>query len=202
MGRQSSSETPLPAREPSGGARTSTLSNVSSASSLSRDGKLDAFLNKPKRGWLYKRGGKIGNKGWDKRMFLFENGALMYFKNEKDSRAINKINIEDMVAVYQTSDSSKFRFSFELRTVDRTYFLATDDNTEFTGWLVALGSAIEHKEQFKDLGQDEQAGYLHVRPSLTRTWAVLFVVVKEGILFFYEVCRCLDDFCVFCCFRL
>jgi hypothetical protein len=31
-----------------------------------------------KKGWLLKRGGKLGNKGWDRRFFVLENSVLQY----------------------------------------------------------------------------------------------------------------------------
>jgi hypothetical protein len=31
-----------------------------------------------KKGWLLKRGGKLGNKGWDRRFFVLENSVLQF----------------------------------------------------------------------------------------------------------------------------
>jgi hypothetical protein len=33
-------------------------------------------LQRTRSGWLQKRGGKLGNKGWDRRWFVLENGQL------------------------------------------------------------------------------------------------------------------------------
>jgi hypothetical protein len=36
------------------------------------------ILQRTMSGWLHKRGGKLGNKGWDKRWFVLENGQLQF----------------------------------------------------------------------------------------------------------------------------
>lgn len=51
------------------------------------------------KGWLYKKGGKLGTKGWDKRWFALVDDKLSYFKNPGDANPKGVIEIRDISEV-------------------------------------------------------------------------------------------------------
>jgi hypothetical protein len=148
--------------------------------------KSDSAFWRPrtKRGWLYKRGGKDGSKGARHRFFVLENGTLMYFKSETDSRAVNRIDAYDMLSV---ENNSKNPLALELKTVQRTYYLLADNVSEYTDWCQTLGAVIETKHLFKIKSKEEKHGFLYVRPSDTKEWCRCFVSVKSGNIQLFKV---------------
>lgn len=145
---------------------------------------LDALIWKPKRGWLAKKGGKEGSKAARSRFFVLENGTLMYFKNESDSRAVNKIDVKDMQSVDKSFDP-KVEFSFTLTTDQRIYYFHAPDATDFTDWMIRLGAVIQNKNRFIEKTDEAKQGFLHVRPSDTKEWTACFVSVESGNIAMY-----------------
>ncbi len=97
------------------------------------------------KGFLHKRGGKLGNKGWDRRWFVFEQGLLKYFKDEKDKKpqGIIPLNTMESVVFTPTPKGERHANRFELKTLERTYFLSADSSQELTEWLMLLGALIQ-----------------------------------------------------------
>ena len=52
-----------------------------------------------RKGWLHKKGGKLGTKGWDKRWFVLVDDKLSYFKNPGDAKPKGVIEIRDISEV-------------------------------------------------------------------------------------------------------
>lgn len=79
-------------------------------------------------GFLSKKGGKTGTKGWDKRWFDLSDGELKYFK-DKEKKANGVIPVSQMVDIRPTISGTlggKHAHRFELDTPDRTYYFSAD----------------------------------------------------------------------------
>ena len=172
-----------------GGSQAAFAAGMTSELQAKQSAVLKALVLKPKRGWLWKRGGKDGNKGWNRRLFVLENGALMYFKRESESKAISKLDVRDMLSIEPSHDQSRPGLAFDLKTVGRTYIIAAESTAELTDWFIALGAVIANKADFDTKNVEEKVGYLFIKPSDSRDWDWYFVAVRSGNIAIYKVRR-------------
>jgi hypothetical protein len=103
-------------------------------------------------GYLDKRGGKLGNRGWDTRYFYLDKDSkrLSYFHTEEamaepGAKPLGIIPLRDMQRVTPTSmvpGPHKRRFRFELETPERTWFLSAKTAEEMTRWMMTLSGHI------------------------------------------------------------
>lgn len=148
------------------------------------------------RGWLNKKGGKLGTKGWDRRWFVFEHGVLKYFKDEKDKKSQGNIPLRDMQDIIFTPSTKtdvKHAFRFELKTHERIYYLSAESAQEMTEWLMLLGALIQ---TFKPSADDQtvgggmacpdKAGWIKKQGTNFREgWNKRYMALKDGTLCYY-----------------
>ena len=102
-------------------------------------------------GYLEKKGGKLGNKGWDRRYFELANGKLNYYPKERserppDQKPLGIIPLRDMLDVRPTPATkaeSRHRFRFELETQQRTWYFNAHTANDLTQWMMTLGAMIQ-----------------------------------------------------------
>lgn len=103
-------------------------------------GKSKEVSKRTKQGFLSKRGGPTGRKGWDKRWFDLSDGELKYFR-DKEKKPAGVISVSQMVDVRYTASgkSDKHAFRFELDTPDRTFYLSAETVSESESRLYRVG---------------------------------------------------------------
>ena len=57
-----------------------------------------------RKGWLHKKGGKLGNKGWDKRWFVLVDDKLSYFKNPGDAWRVATTTPKGVIEIRDISE--------------------------------------------------------------------------------------------------
>ncbi len=128
--------------------------------------------------WLYKRGGRTGFKGWDRRWCVYRNGRLSYFLEQTDTKPQGNVRgrglshnltpnhtqqgeipLTSMVAVRwtPTSSDSKYLNRFELETHERIYYFSADTSDEMTRWMTLLGIEITMHKPPSAVGAHERA---------------------------------------------
>eukprot|EP00036_Acanthoecidae_sp_10tr_P025997 CAMPEP_0206333220 /NCGR_PEP_ID=MMETSP0106_2-20121207/25167_1 /ASSEMBLY_ACC=CAM_ASM_000206 /TAXON_ID=81532 /ORGANISM="Acanthoeca-like sp., Strain 10tr" /LENGTH=1143 /DNA_ID=CAMNT_0053766093 /DNA_START=46 /DNA_END=3478 /DNA_ORIENTATION=+ len=154
-----------------------------------------------KQGFLSKKGGKAGTKGWDKRWFDLSGGELKYFR-DKEKKPNGVIPVNQMVDIRPTVSGNaggKHSFRFELDTPDRTYYLSADTVAEMTEWMMLIGAFIQaEKKDGKsetvggDMGEPDKAGWLLVRgKDLRQKWIRHYLAIKGDTMCLYTS---YDDF--------
>jgi hypothetical protein len=155
------------------------------------------------KGYLEKRGGMKGTKGWDKRWFHLdsENKKLFYFHTEDEecegSKPLGIIPLRDMVQVRSTSMSSgphKHAFRFELETHQRTWLFNADSAKEMTEWMMTLGGQIMSYVADPDddsvggrMANAEHAGFIRMRgDDFLFQWKRRYLAVKSGEVCYYN----------------
>lgn len=154
------------------------------------------------KGYLRKRGGKKGTKGWDKRWFYLdsENKKLFYFPNEEEhaqgSKPLGIVPLRDMVTVKATKMTPgphKHNNRFELETHQRTWFFSCESTSEMTEWMMTLGGQIMAYVADPDdnsvggkMSNPDRAGYIRMRGNdFLFQWKRRYYAVKNGELCYY-----------------
>eukprot|EP00038_Savillea_parva_P013548 m.8540 g.8540 ORF g.8540 m.8540 type:complete len:1181 (+) comp2549_c0_seq2:251-3793(+) len=161
-------------------------------------GKSKEVSKRTKQGFLSKRGGPTGRKGWDKRWFDLSDGELKYFR-DKEKKPAGVIPVSQMVDVRYTASgkSDKHAFRFELDTPDRTFYLSAETSGEMTEWMMLLAALIQaDKDGGEAVGGDmsnpDKAGWLKIRTNdLFPKWVRHYLVIKGDTLCLYTS---YDDF--------
>ena len=155
------------------------------------------------QGYLHKRGGKKGTKGWDKRWFNLdsENKKLFYFQNEEEhangSKPLGIIPLRDMVTVKATKMTPgphKHNNRFELETHQRTWFFSCESTSEMTEWMMTLGGQIMAYVADPDdnsvggkMSNPDRGGYIRMRGNdFLFQWKRRYYAVKNGELCYYN----------------
>lgn len=156
-----------------------------------------------KTGWLYKRGGITGRKGWDKRWVVYEAGTFSYYARPEDEQPNGTIALREMKSVRPPSSmkvDGKHPYRFELETYERTFYFSTDTAQEMTEWMTFLGATIQ---AYKPTAADSQVGGSMCSPDkegwlkkqsnneFRTVWNRRYVAIKEGTLCYYNK---YDDF--------
>ena len=158
------------------------------------------YASTPKKGWLYKRGGQWGNKGWDHRYFTFEGDRLSYYVREKDARPQGEVLLHNMMLVKASPEDklAKFQYRFEVVTPSRTYYLAATSAQEMTEWMIYLGVLIDSVSAsqrdalaagFTSRVETEKAGYIKARDPTKHAsaWSDHYLAIKQGFISAYHV---------------
>lgn len=155
------------------------------------------------KGYLFKRGGKKGRKGWDKRWFNFDakNKKLFYFPSEEEHTAGSKplgiVPLRDMVSIKPTAMTPgvhKHNNRFELETHHRTWFFSCEKTSEMTEWMMVLGGQIMTYVADPDdnsvggkMSNPERAGFIRMRGNdFLFQWKKRYYAVKNGELCYYN----------------
>jgi hypothetical protein len=173
----------------------SLLPQAALPTSSKNSSSLAQLTSTPKRGWLHKRGGVSGSKNWQKRMFVYENSTLSYYKKENDSASLGDIPLSAMISVKPTlsaiGGSSSYQFLFELETSNRTYYLSANSAQEMTEWMVFLGTIIATAKlpstQEPSTARAERSGHVKVRETFGTAWTDRYVAVKGTSIYVYKV---------------
>ena len=149
--------------------------------------------DRSKKGFLSKRGGENGNKGWDRRWFEYENGVLNYFKGTKCQNTIPLRNMKGVRATENKLFDGKHGFLFELDTMDRTFFLSSESLHEMTEWMVLLGAVIqnykptsEEKMEGGSMAEPDKAGWIKLKGThFLEGWTKIYFVIKGEKVAYY-----------------
>lgn len=152
-------------------------------------------------GYLSKKGGVTGKKGWDKRWFRLQNGAMRYYRTATSAKESGVIFVEDMIAVRPTPTVDSrgiYNHRFELDTPKRTYYFNAESVADMTEWMMLIGAVITEKQALTttsvggNMADPEKAGWVKIKQhDLMQTWKRHYVAIKEGIMCFYT---CYDDY--------
>ena len=169
------------------------------------------YASSPKRGWLMKRGGQLGNKGWDSRWFVYEKNTLSYYVKEKDTKPRCSIPLQNMLEIRATHDDkektpNRTPFKFEIITAARTFYLCASSSQDMTEWMILLGVLIDsHQSSLKTVtgtpgvsatttqsgAFEEKNGFVKAKdPELDadRGFTDHYLAVKPGVIAVYAVC--------------
>eukprot|EP00055_Hartaetosiga_balthica_P010104 m.42012 g.42012 ORF g.42012 m.42012 type:complete len:1491 (+) comp7034_c0_seq4:98-4570(+) len=145
--------------------------------------------NAEKRGYLDKKGGLLGQRGWDRRFCMYKDGILCYFINEKDPKPQGSISLADMKGVSFTSTKGvkKHMNRFTLQTYQRTYYFSAESSQAMTEWLTLLGTQIQlHKPEATfggKMSNPDVEGWLRVKSG--GSWSRRYLVLKGADLHIY-----------------
>jgi len=93
------------------------------------------------KGWLWKQGFNV--KNWKLRYFILHVSYLEYFEAESDTPALGTIPL-GMVVIYMPFKQETDRlYSFALQTPDRTYYLASESESDMKRWVDAIKLSIQ-----------------------------------------------------------
>lgn len=150
--------------------------------------------SRTKQGWLGKKGGKLGNKGWDRRFFKFQEGELTYYITEKDKTPQGTILLKDMAIVRPSKVTDRHAFRFELETRERTYYFNAESAQDMTEWMMLLGAAIQMFVPSSNevvggaMANPDKAGWIKKQANNTRGgWNRRYLAIKDGTLCYYQV---------------
>ncbi|EGD72990.1 ADP-ribosylation factor GTPase activating protein 1 [Salpingoeca rosetta] len=153
-----------------------------------KQANMSASASVSKQGYLSKRGGLRGKKGWDRRFFVYDRGTLSYYVREGDEKPQGLITLSDMKAVRwgaKSSDVSKSRF--ELETYERTYFLSAETAQDATEWVTLLGTQIALHKPAPTVGGNmcdpDKEGWL--RQKIGFSWVRRYLAVKDDTVCIY-----------------
>eukprot|EP00056_Hartaetosiga_gracilis_P013578 m.226380 g.226380 ORF g.226380 m.226380 type:complete len:1529 (+) comp13863_c5_seq17:126-4712(+) len=192
--RPTKAKIPEPYKSTKGNETTQTSHSVESSSSLPVYQVDKSPLLSPsveKSGYLDKKGGQFGQKGWDRRFFVYKDGVLCYYTNEKDPTPQGSIALSDMKGVTFTSTkgAKKHTNRFTLQTYQRTYYFSADTSQAMTEWLTLLGTQIElHKPEPTfggKMSNPDLEGWLRVK-SGGSGWNRRYVVLKGPDFHIYQ----------------
>jgi len=101
-----------------------------------------------KKGWLTKEGGVW--KTWRKRWFVLESPSLKYFKHEGDKEPAGTIDLKSCGHI-RGVQYKKSKFTFQVQTPSRTYYMCGENADDRDKWVEALNSALAdlHSVTFK-----------------------------------------------------
>eukprot|EP00051_Salpingoeca_urceolata_P023943 m.413051 g.413051 ORF g.413051 m.413051 type:complete len:1593 (-) comp20172_c4_seq19:1349-6127(-) len=152
--------------------------------------------NRTKRGILWKRGGKLGKKGWDKRFCEFRQGAFNYFIRERDKKPAGIVPLNDMLSVRPATASkpdAKHNHRFELDTMERTFYFSAESAQEMTEWMTLLGAAIQINKPMSGesqiggaMSEPDKAGWIKKQGSNFKEWSKRYLAIKDGTLCYYQ----------------
>lgn len=157
-----------------------------------------AVSERTHEGFLSKKGGIKGNRGWDKRWFSLHDGTLLYYKTRGLAKESGVILVEDMIDVRPTPTSadkgSKFNHRFELDTPTRTWYFNAESVSEMTEWMMLIGALIqENKSKTVDtttggsMSNPDKAGWVKIRANdFLQQLHRHYVAIKDGSLCFYS----------------
>ena len=149
------------------------------------------------KGYLRKKGGRLGNKGWDRRFFSLSNGKLSYFQHEKDTKPLGIIPMRDMIDVrptIATKPDAKHANRFELETHQRTWYFSADTTKELTGWMLTLKAMImtysaspEDSAIGGRMANPDKGGWIKMRGNdFRQAWQRRYYAVKCGTFCYYH----------------
>eukprot|EP01147_Barroeca_monosierra_P008473 gene8473-947_t len=148
---------------------------------------MSASVSVSKKGFLYKRGGIRGRKGWDRRFFVYEKGTLSYYIQEDDDKPQGMITLADMKGVRWSAKTSDSKSRFELETYERTYFLLADSAQDGTEWITLLGTQIALHKPPPTVGgsmcDPEMDGWLRLKIGFS--WVRRYFAVKDDTVCMY-----------------
>ncbi|EDQ84340.1 uncharacterized protein MONBRDRAFT_30343 [Monosiga brevicollis MX1] len=158
---------------------------------LQKRSKVDSHATK--EGWLLKRGGATGRKGWDRRYCVYKEGVLSYFVGDKETRPQGCIALTEMKAIrHDTGHKNRF----ELDTYERTFIFKAESPEEMTSWMMFLGSQIQLFKPKPTAGgsmaDPDKEGYMrHACGAMG--WARRYIALKDGQLCLYETYQDFKD---------
>ncbi|CAH1777280.1 unnamed protein product [Owenia fusiformis] len=152
---------------------------------------VDTAPIKAKTGYLYKQGGKQGNKGWRKRWIIFNGVDLRYLENERSMESKRIIpasvmrNVEEIDV--KSGDSKPYRF--KLYTRDRIFIFAAQTKDDLNGWVKTLTQVViqqMHQGQVDldggDMNQPDKEGYIR----MDGTKGKVYLAIKGEKLCYYN----------------
>ena len=104
------------------------------------------------RGWLTKMGGKF--KTWNKRWFVFDRDrrSMGYFSDKSENKPRGGIYFQAIMDVYvdhlRTVKSPSSKFTFCLKTYDRTYYLVAPSAEAMRIWIDVIFTGAEGYQEF------------------------------------------------------
>eukprot|EP01094_Clydonella_sp_ATCC50884_P010862 TRINITY_DN20680_c0_g1_i1.p1 TRINITY_DN20680_c0_g1~~TRINITY_DN20680_c0_g1_i1.p1 ORF type:complete len:309 (+),score=89.59 TRINITY_DN20680_c0_g1_i1:122-928(+) len=95
-------------------------------------------------GWLMKRGEY--HRGWKVRWCVLRHNELSYYKSSEATKPISTIPLADAV-IRECRDQSEERYSFEVVTRSRVFYLAAKTHCEMVEWIQRMAQFTSlHKE--------------------------------------------------------
>ena len=168
------------------------------------------LLLKRQCGWLWKRSGRLGTRGFDKRYFVLDHDLLKYFEKETDSKPCNTVSVTELVSIRETPKvDAKRQFGFELVTTERVYWLYSESKQELSQWMLLIGLLIDNEAHAKDAlsgtgasssstasqppmspGADrpDKRGPVKLREhKVSKTWIEYYMDIRLGTISLYDV---------------
>jgi hypothetical protein len=131
----------------------------------------------PLQGYLHKKGDDA-RAAWKRRWFIFREGVLYYYRDQKDRDAIASINASAFVRCHGT-DRPERPFHIILKTnLDRGHFHLAAESTEAAErWIVGLQDAVV---------QPSHAGTLQKKGEQGGGWKSRYFELRGRHLVYYE----------------
>lgn len=146
------------------------------------------------KGYLWKKGGLKGKRGWDRRWFVFGDGALKYFRNEAEEekeKPSGLISVGEIVSIKLSPSKAGHdrKFRFQLHTPSRVYYFSAENGQDMGTWLNLLSDirSVDSAPRMSfDFSNCSKSGFLSKTGGSNKTFRKRWFVLQARKLFYFQ----------------